>query len=351
MATLRGVGAVAVLALLQPTVLNFFYWQGAVSVVACLLMRRFAYADLHHASAASIDWSALTAQRGFTAGMTAITILSLLLMQVDKLLLSRLLSLGDFGLYFLASAVAGALYMIAQPIAQVYFPKFSSQIARGEATELRESYHQAAQLLAVTLAPAAVLLAVESQAVLSLWTGNVALAQKAAPILSALSIGAMLNGLLYVPYQMQLAHGHTQTATRINLVAVAVVVPLIIYVAPRYGAVGAAWVWCALNAGYVLIGVNLMYRVMLRTERLGWYLNDLLYPVGAAVCVIAGISFLRADGMPPLLLAAVLLASLLAASVTAVLCASALRRPAVAWLGQVVETALRRASGRRQDPA
>ncbi len=74
-----------------------------------------------------------------------------------------------------------------------------------------------------------------------------------------------------------------QTAIRINIVAVVLLVPAILWVVPVYGAIGAAWVWVTLNAGYCVIGVHFMYRRILSTEKWAWYFTDILIPLTAAI--------------------------------------------------------------------
>jgi O-antigen/teichoic acid export membrane protein len=105
----------------------------------------------------------------------------------------------------------------------------------------------------------------------------------AGPILAALALGNVLNGLMHVPYQLQLAHGWTSFAIKLNVVAVVLLVPAILWVVPRYGAVGAAWVWIALNAGYLLAGIPLMHRRLLPTEKWHWYVRDIGRPTLGAL--------------------------------------------------------------------
>lgn len=96
-------------------------------------------------------------------------------------------------------------------------------------------------------------------------------------------LGNLLNGLMWIPYQTQLAHGWTSLTVRINIVAVAVIVPAILWATPRYGAEGAAWVWLVLNTGYLLVGIHFMYGRILSAEKRRWYAQDLLLPLGAAL--------------------------------------------------------------------
>jgi len=87
---------------------------------------------------------------------------------------------------------------------------------------------------------------------------------------------------MFIPYQAQLAYGWTSLSIRINIVAVIAIIPAILWVTPRYCAVGAAWVWVFLNMCYLLIGVHFMYRKLLKMEKLAWYKNSLIQPFGAA---------------------------------------------------------------------
>jgi hypothetical protein len=53
----------------------------------------------------------------------------------------------------------------------------------------------------------------------------------------------------------------------------------------EFGGVGAAFVWLALNLGYVAIGIPLMHRRLLPTEMSRWYWVDVLPPLAASTGV------------------------------------------------------------------
>src|SRR2546421_4352574 len=117
MATVRSAGAVAVLAVVAPTIQAFFIWQGVISVVSVILLAAAVYRTLPAASRpARFSLPALLTTWRFAAGMMVITGLALLLTQVDKILLSRLPTLQAFGYYALAGTVATAPYMLSGPI-------------------------------------------------------------------------------------------------------------------------------------------------------------------------------------------------------------------------------------------
>jgi O-antigen/teichoic acid export membrane protein len=253
--------------------------------------------------------------------MMAITLLTLLLTQVDKILLSRLLTLESFGYYALAWALANALNMLAMPITGALYPRFTELTANHDDVALRTLYHQGAQLVTVLNGSAAMILMVFSDRILRLWTGNPVLTQHVAPVMSLLALGMTFSGMMAIPYQLQLAHGWTSLTIKVNIVSVGLLVPTILLVAPTYGALGTAWVWVALNVGYVLLAIPLMHRRLLRAEKWRWYGQDIALPLAAAATTSLLCRWVMPRGLDKLGEFAVLLISsicvLLAATATA----------------------------------
>lgn len=283
LATLRGLGAVAMLAWVSPSIQAFFFWQGFVSILGLCIFAFVTYSCLPSIQGrARFSLQALGGIFRFARGMLGITFLVVLLTQVDKILLSKLLSLRDYGYYTLASVVAGALSMLISPITQAVYPRLCEMQAAGDRKMLAQTYHKAAQLVSVVVGSAAIILILFGKGFLELWTNNPILAARTAPLLSLLILGNFLNGLMWVPYQTQLAYGWTSLAINVNIFAVAIIIPAILLVTPHFGAIGAAWVWIILNLGYLLIASQFMYRRILRAEKWRWYINDLLVPIGAA---------------------------------------------------------------------
>ncbi|MEX2110701.1 MAG: oligosaccharide flippase family protein [Gemmatimonadaceae bacterium] len=287
LATVRHGGAVAVLAWVSPTIEAFFIWQAAISLLTVLVLAMRVHEALPAtASRGRFSRRALAGIWGFASGMMAITVLGLLLTQADKVLLSRLLPLELFGYYTLAATVAGALYMLIVPITQAVYPQMVEMSVRDDRADLAAVYHQGAQLVTVLTAPAAMILGFFAGGVVFMWSGDARLADNTAPILSALVLGNFLHGLMHLPYQLQLAQGWTSLTIKTNIIAVIAFIPAILITVPRYGAVGAAWIWLALNACYVLIVIQLMHRKLMPAEKFRWYFGDVALPAGAALAVV-----------------------------------------------------------------
>lgn len=293
LATLRWAGVLCVIMWVSPTIQAFFIWQGLISLFSVLVYAQKTYQWMPRAfRGGQFSLNAIKSVGRFAGGMAFITLLALLLTQVDKLLLSGLLSLEQFGYYALAGVVVGGLAQLIVPINTAIYPRFTELVTNQEKFKLIKTYHDSCQLMAAIIIPPALVLSAFAKPILLIWTNDQELTNAVAPILSLLVIGTLLNGFMNVPYMLQLAHGWTGFAVRMNLVAIAIIIPAVLLVVPRYGAIGAAWVWIALNAGYVLIGVHFMYRRLLTEQKWRWYWQSVASPLLAGAVVAFGLAYL-----------------------------------------------------------
>jgi O-antigen/teichoic acid export membrane protein len=283
MATICSAGAIAVLAWIGQSITAFFVWQGLASIATIAVLATAIHRILPPGTRpARFSMGSLRRVRRFAAGMTVVTALALLLTQIDKVLLSRLLALKVFSVYSIAGAIAGALSVVAGPINGAFNPRLAELVARGDSAGLRATYHQGAQLIAVLMGPAAFMLIMFAPRLILAWTADPRLTAEVAPFVPILALATLLNGLMSMPYQLQLAYGWTRLMVQTSLVAVIFLVPAIVVLVPRYGAMSAAWSGVALNCAYLIFSVYLMHRRVLPTERRQWYLHDVAWPLSAA---------------------------------------------------------------------
>lgn len=290
-ATGRAVGTLAVLAFVSPTITVFLLFQCAASLVETAILGWYVHRRLPlPPQAARFSLLALKNVWRFAAGITAIAFLATLLMQVDKLLLARLLPLDQYGYFSLAVTVTSVLSLAIGPIHNVAYPRLSQLVAAGDKAALVREYHRFAQLLSITVLPAALVMSVFSREIVFLWTQDVATTQWVAPMVSVWVAGTALNGLMHIPYAAQLAHGWAKLGIIVNICAVTIMVPAVLYMVPRHGAIAAAWIWVLINAGYTIFSIAAMHSRILKNEKWPWYWQDVLKPFaasGAATLVMA----------------------------------------------------------------
>jgi O-antigen/teichoic acid export membrane protein len=224
-------------------------------------------------------------------GVSGILVMLTLLAQMDKLVLTRLLTLDEFGYYSLAWTVASMLSSyLATPVTTSLFPRLVRAHNSADSQELARLYHLGCQLVALLVVPIAATLIAYAEPLLLAWTRDAAVADRAAPLLQLLVVGVGFNLLVAMAYSMQAAAGWNRLAFMIQGVSIPVMAALLLPAALRWGALGAAASWMVLYALHVLIGPYLMHRRLLGGEYRTWVMADLLAPIAAGAL---GVIFVR----------------------------------------------------------
>jgi O-antigen/teichoic acid export membrane protein len=283
MATLRGAGAVAVLAFVSPTIITYFVWQVVISAAttgALAIVVHRALPGAHRRARFNVD--RLRGIWRFAAGAVLVTLLGFALSQSDKVMLSRLLSLSQFAVYSLAYTVASSVRLLVQPLDQAVFPRLTQLFYQEDEAGLARLYHKSAQYNAVLMGGVGVFLTAFGEPILRVWTQNAALAHDIFQVLWILVPGMVLNGIMNGPYNLQMAAGWTGLLVRVNAALVVVFIPTTYLLTRQFGMRGAATSWVLLNALYVAIVARLMHQRLLKDEMRAWYTHDLLMPLGAS---------------------------------------------------------------------
>jgi O-antigen/teichoic acid export membrane protein len=341
LATLRHGGVLPVIMFIDRSLSAFFIWQALVSLLTVFLFGYQVHRSIPSTSRRSrFSLAALNQVRGFAGGAFGITLMVLFLNQIDKVILSRMLPLDMFGYYMFAWSTVSVLYLVVTPIIQAVYPTMVSLVSRSEERSVARIYQSAAQLITATLLPLAVLFIVFAEPLILAWSGDVVLAREAAPLLRWLAVGSFLNGLTQLPYHLQLAHGWTALALRINGVAAVVLVPALLWVVPIEGAVGAAKLWAGFNLVYLIAIAGFTHRRVLSEEFWPWVAHAVMIPVAVVAALIPAAWALQPqNGSARLAWVGFLALIAIAAAAAAVFASPALRRRAMASLQRVARSA------------
>lgn len=281
-ATVSNGGAAVILWRVSPTIQAFFVWLVVTNAVSVACWTFFLWKSLPSGTRApQFDLGLLRNIGRFAAGMSGMTAAALILTQSDKMILSKVLSLKIFSCYTIAGMFGAGLSLIVTSVFNTTYPRFSALVAQGDEQALGRLYHRATQLMAVLILPLAAVLALFSTDILQLWTRNSEVAHHAGPIATLLVIGSALNGLMFLPYALQLAYGWTRIGLRITIGLTVIFVPAIWFMATTYGVMAAASMWPAFNCLYMAIGVPLTHRRLLKGQAVRW-LGDIGLPLVAA---------------------------------------------------------------------
>ena len=297
MVTLSNVGAILVLCFVSPTIEAFFIWQVLVGGLYLFVIRYITWSVIGRLDNPRFNISKLRNVWRFSIGMSGVSFFGVMLMQADKILLSGILSLEDYGIYSLAGVAAGGLSLIINPLFNVLYPRMSALVALGDSDSLIALYRNGSRIFSSFLFPLVLIAILYSEDFLYLWTRNLSLATSASPIVSILLLGSSLNGVMIFPYALQLSYGSTRIPFTIVISLLFVYVPMIFLLVHLYGVLGGASGWFVLNLMYLFFGTWMTHRTILKGHGINWIIFDVGLPLLVSFSIIFPISyFLYVDG-------------------------------------------------------
>ena len=212
-----------------------------------------------------------------------------LITQTDKLILSGILSLTEYGYFTLAVMLASGIMILAGPITTALMPRMARLHSEDKNTELIQLYRNSTQLVTVIAGAATVTIIACSYSVVFAWTGDDLLTAKVAPILQLYAAGYGFLSIGAFPYYLQYARGNLKYHLIGNILLLIILLPTLAIVAKEYGAIGAGWVWLSVNLTYLLFWVGYVHSKLEPKLHIRWLFNDivqiLLLPIVIALVV------------------------------------------------------------------
>lgn len=287
-ASLRFVGVLPSMWLWGFTPAVFFWHQLAVAVIEVIWLLAMCHALLPTPPRTdeAIGWSFKPVQPLLRFSLTIAFTSSVwvLVTQTDKLVLSGILPLAEYGYFTLAVLVASGITIVSGPISTALLPRLARLHAEGQTDELRRLYSQSAQLVSVIAGSIAVMLVVCPESLLFAWSGNREITEATAPILQLYAVGNGLLALGAFPFYLQYARGNLRYHLIGNAVLVLMLIPAIVMAATQAGGIGAGWVWAIMNAAYLLVWVAYVHGKLEPGLHWGWMRNNvftILVPTAA----------------------------------------------------------------------
>lgn len=262
---------------------QFFSYQFVVAIVEALALVAKTYSLLPAKSHGEVrtpwQWEPLRNVLKFSLSVAFTGSVWILVTQTDKLILSKLLPLGQYAYFALSVLVAGGVTIVSVPISAALLPRLTKLAAAPNDFAFVQLYRHATQLVAIISISAALALAFFAEEILWAWTGSVDVAHNAAPILRLYAIGNGILALGAFPYYLQYAKGDMKLHLWGNVLFVFLLIPALIYATIHNGAVGAGYAWVLANATYFLVWVPRVHKRFVRGLHWRWALCDIA-PIG-----------------------------------------------------------------------
>lgn len=276
--TLRFAGVIPFLYLLDPGPVVFFGFQLAVSAFELAVLVLFCYRRVALPAGARLSWSwaPLRPVLGFSATLAFTSVVWVLVTQTDKLLLSKLLPLDQYGLFSAAVLLASGISLLGVPVAQALLPRLSRLSQQGDDAALVQVYRQATEATTAIAGTAALIAGVFAEQILWVWTGDSGFAEGYARVFGLYAVGNGFLALAAFPYYLQYAKGDLKLHFWGNVVFVSLLVPAIVLATMRFGVLGAGLVWAGTNLLFLLLWTPLVHRRFFAGLHGVWLAQDVL---------------------------------------------------------------------------
>ena len=217
--------------------------------------------------------------------------------QVDKLALSHVMPLAEFGVFGLVVSICGGIAMVVPPFVQAFQPRLTTLLAQGRREEFIHVYRLSAAVIpgpGGRALPGAI--AARPEWVVYVWTGGRELGVRLAPVLSLYAAGSGVAAFLFVPVLLQYAQGLVRLHVIGNLVFAVAWIPAAVWAAFAYGPLATGMVWLAGTLIYLSIWVPIIHRRLLSPDERRGGLDDGVWLKGGLLAAVLAASRLIVIG-------------------------------------------------------
>jgi O-antigen/teichoic acid export membrane protein len=294
-ATIRFIGVLPVLIFVGASPTIFFSYQLGAAALELVVLIVYTYRLLPRIPQGQrLPWSIKPIKPSLKLSLTIAftSAVWVLVTQTDKLVLSKILPLAEYGYFTLAVLIASGVSLISGPINISIAPRLAKLEAENDHTELIRVYRQATQIIMVMTGAASAAAAFFAEPLLWAWTGDTALAHQVAPILMLYAIGNGFQAVTTMAFYLQYAKGDLRLHVIDSLLFVTLLIPTIIWAVNHYAAIGAGYVWLAVNLLNFLIYVPLVHKRFEPGLHIKWLWHDVftIFLATSTVCYLLYIS-------------------------------------------------------------
>lgn len=286
-ASLRFPAAYLLVRLFSQDVLGFFLFQLVIAFVEVAVLMMKSRAELPSEAVADSRRVALKGLLGFSASIFLIGAINTILMQLDKLVISKRIGLSEFGKFSLMMSLISVIGMVSGPIASALIPALSRVHAEKKGFSFYSLYSKYWQACVILVCTIAVMLVVNAHSVLYFWAGDAQLASEFSLPMQLYSLGNSMYALASYVHYVQFASGDLSLQVRYNVAFAVIYIPMMIFAVTTYGVVGAAFTWAVCSsAGFVFI-TYAVHEKFFRTNFFEWvnryFLGSIVSMVLAAI--------------------------------------------------------------------
>jgi len=327
---LRTLGALAFAVATGTGVIGFFAVQLPVSLLEWAAYRHFLRAVLPD-SETQVAAAELRQHIRFALGVAGLAAAWLLTSQADKLALSRVLGLADYGGYSLGVHIASAVAVATGPIQAAVLPRMTRLFAARDEGQARALYGMATGMTLAVSAALTVGILLAGSAVIAWIRPATSLTVPPMRIAGWYALGNCAVAIVGLSYQLQNARGTLRLHAMGTAVQAVVQIPVLVWIAVVAGPLPTAVAFAVINWVFLAAWMPLVHARFLQGGHWQWLRHDLLPPMAGAIGIGLLSATLHSTRMPPLIACAIASMAATATLLATLLSHGAMRRYLLDW--------------------
>lgn len=208
----------------------------------------------------------------FMGHMTVVTTLSFIQTQAGRMTISKLMPVGDLGLYSFASSTVSRVGFLPSAVSQSVYPSLVALFKSGDRIGLLTQYRKVQTLVSIGMVPVFAGIIFASGPAYRYAFNEGAARQLLLPT-AVLCVGSFMSSVLTMPYIVSLAADEPQIAARANIWSSIIVLPATVILVIWMGLLGAAVSWVVYHVFVLAYMVPAVCRTCLDMKAKTWYLE------------------------------------------------------------------------------
>jgi len=276
-ATFRYIGVLFVLHFFSSEFKHFFEYQLLIAIIELSIFAITFYKILNIGTfKLYFSRKSIAPIFSFSAGIAYSGMVWIFITQLDKLLLSGVLPLKEYGYFSLLGMIANALIQISAPISKAILPRMTALLSEDKEKEMLTIYRKATQIFAIIIFSVSGIIALYSYQLLYAWSGDINAAQWGKDILVYYTLGNVLISFAGFAFYLQYVHGNLTMHTKAYTFILFVFSPILAWSVYAYGAIGASIVWFIFALLFFLLWVPVVHHFFAPKLYRNWMLKDIL---------------------------------------------------------------------------
>lgn len=242
----KNCGVVLILWLVLVDIRCFYFWHIICDVIYLIILRKTIINKLKCDMVLKwnmSDFKYISKIWKFTCGILLVSFVYVLNTQIDKVIISKYLSLTELGAYNIAYSLGNLTSIFVSGISMAAFSRFTNYYTTNQIKKQKAIFLYLNKLSVISVVVLGSFISVYSYEIIAIWTGSETISQLARGTATYLVLGSTFLSLQQLPYQFLLSSGNTKINNILSLTCIPFAIILTPTLIINYGIMGAGLSW------------------------------------------------------------------------------------------------------------